>query len=115
MGLYTAYWLARSGNKIVLFEQYSVGHDNGRSVDSGEAQFNIISSHGDGRIVRSLNDIPVLTQLATRSLDHFRELEEISKTQLVHHCGCVVIAPKEALADWENTCKVSGQPHCLRF
>eukprot|EP01127_Copromyxa_protea_P024650 TRINITY_DN9817_c0_g1_i1.p1 TRINITY_DN9817_c0_g1~~TRINITY_DN9817_c0_g1_i1.p1 ORF type:complete len:390 (-),score=75.10 TRINITY_DN9817_c0_g1_i1:41-1210(-) len=98
MGLYSAYWLAKSGKRVVLFEQHPIGHDNG-------------SSHGDGRIVRSLNDLPVLTQLGTKSLEHFHDLEKTCKTQLIHHCGCVVIGDRETLDPWENACKVEGQAY----
>lgn len=58
--------------------------------------------------MRSLNDVPVLTELATKSLTHFHDLELICKDKFVHHCGCVAIMPKEELVKWENACKSAG-------
>lgn len=107
MGLYSAYWLAKAGKKLILFEQYPIGHDNGRCFGSFTVT-HVCSSHGDGRIVRSLNDLPVLTELASKSLGHFQDLEKVAKVQLVHNCGCVVIGTKEVLVDWENACKGAG-------
>lgn len=96
MGLSTAYYLASSGKKCLLLEQFAVGHIHGRYLlRSFEQKKNVFkqihsffsSSHGDGRIVRSADFQDIYFEMGAYSLKLWKELEIKQNTQLLHLSG----------------------------
>ena len=62
MGCAAAYQLAKDGARVLLFDQFAVGHDRG-------------SSHGPSRIIRLAYDSLDYVALARASYALWRELE----------------------------------------
>jgi sarcosine oxidase len=98
-GLATAHELARAGRKVVVLEQFRLGHDRG-------------SSHGATRIFRLAYPEPGWVRLAQDALARWRELEAESGTELVSLVGLVELvrdlaeSSQQALASCGVDCRV---------
>ena len=76
MGSATAWWLARSGVDVVLFEQFEPGHTRG-------------SSHGASRIFRLAYDDVRYVRMAQQALPLWRELEDDAGEPLLDTTGSI--------------------------
>jgi monomeric sarcosine oxidase len=85
MGCAAAYQLARDGARVLLFDQFAVGHDRG-------------SSHGPSRIIRLAYDSLDYVALARASYALWRELEAESGERLLTQVGGLDIGAPDALA-----------------
>jgi sarcosine oxidase len=85
MGCAAAYQLAKDGARVLLFDQFTVGHDRG-------------SSHGPSRIIRLAYDSLDYIALARASYALWRELEAESGERLLTQVGGLDIGMPEALA-----------------
>jgi sarcosine oxidase len=74
MGSATAYHLAKRGRRVLLLEQFAIGHDRG-------------SSHGHSRIFRLAYDAPDYVRLAQAALPLWRALEHESGAELLLQTG----------------------------
>lgn len=74
MGSATAYHLAKRGRRVLLLEQFAVGHERG-------------SSHGHSRIIRLAYDAPDYVYLAQAAFPLWRALEEESGAALLLQTG----------------------------
>ena len=74
MGCATAYHLAKRGRRVLLLEQFAIGHDRG-------------SSHGHSRIFRLVYDAPDYVRLAQAAFPLWRALERDSGTDLLLQTG----------------------------
>jgi sarcosine oxidase len=74
MGLASAWALRRAGRDVTVLEQFEVGHDRG-------------SSHGASRIFRFAYDETEWVALAQEALPLWRELEQVSGTEVLHLTG----------------------------
>ncbi len=74
MGSAAAWWLARWGVDVVLFEQFEAGHVRG-------------SSHGSTRIFRLAYSEPIYVDMARRALPMWRELEDDVGVELLATTG----------------------------
>jgi sarcosine oxidase len=85
MGCAAAYQLARDGARVLLFDQFAVGHDRG-------------SSHGPSRIIRLAYDSLDYVALARASYALWRELEAESGERLLTQVGGLDIGTPDAQA-----------------
>jgi sarcosine oxidase len=85
MGCAATYQLAKDGARVVLLDQFAVGHDRG-------------SSHGPSRIIRLAYDGLDYVALARSSYALWRELEAESGERLLTQVGGLDIGPPDALA-----------------
>jgi sarcosine oxidase len=98
-GLATAHALARAGRKVVVLEQFRLGHERG-------------SSHGATRIFRLAYPDPGWVRLAQAALAGWRDLEAESGTELVSLLGLVELvrdlaeSSQQALASCGVDCRV---------
>ena len=98
-GLATAHALARAGRKVVVLEQFRLGHARG-------------SSHGATRIFRLAYPEPGWVRLAQDALAGWRELEAAFGTELVSLVGLVELvrdlaeSSQQALATCGVDCRV---------
>ncbi|MEO7912270.1 MAG: N-methyl-L-tryptophan oxidase [Roseiflexaceae bacterium] len=74
MGCASAYHLAKRGRRVLLLEQFAIGHDRG-------------SSHGHSRIFRLAYDAPDYVRLAQAAFPLWRALERDSGTELLLQTG----------------------------
>jgi sarcosine oxidase len=74
MGCASAYHLAKRGRRVLLLEQFAIGHDRG-------------SSHGHSRIFRLAYDAPDYVRLAQAALPLWRALEHESGADLLLQTG----------------------------
>ncbi len=74
MGCATAYHLAKRGRRVLLLEQFVIGHDRG-------------SSHGHSRIFRLAYDAPDYVRLAQAAFPLWRALEHESGAELLLQTG----------------------------
>jgi sarcosine oxidase len=74
MGCATAYHLAKRGGRVLLLEQFAIGHDRG-------------SSHGHSRIFRLAYDAPDYVRLAQAALPLWRALEREAGAKLLIQTG----------------------------
>jgi len=84
MGLCSAYFLSKSGLKVILFEQFNIGHLHG-------------SSHGDGRIFRTATiseENDVICEMGKLSRQLWEEIEQETNTKLLHKCGILMYGDK---------------------
>ncbi|HEU5101955.1 MAG TPA: N-methyl-L-tryptophan oxidase [Roseiflexaceae bacterium] len=80
MGCATAYHLAKRGRRVLLLEQFALGHDRG-------------SSHGHSRIIRLAYDGPDYVRLAQAAYPLWRVLEQDSGAALMLQTGGLDFAP----------------------
>ena len=80
MGCATAYHLAKRGRRVLLLEQFALGHDRG-------------SSHGHSRIIRLAYDGADYVRLAQAAYPLWRALEHESGVQLLLQTGGLDFAP----------------------
>jgi len=80
MGSAAAYHLAREGRRVLMLEQFSVGHTRG-------------SSHGGSRIFRHSHDSTVSASLIPPTYELWRQLEAESGEQLLKLTGSLDMAP----------------------
>lgn len=99
IGCAAAYELARSGHRVVLLEQFAIGHGLG-------------SSHGPTRIIRLAYDGADYVALARASYALWRELEEISGERLLAPTGGLDIGAPDALGfdGIRETYRATGVP-----
>jgi len=83
MGCATAYHLAKRGRRVLLLEQFAVGHELG-------------SSHGHSRIIRLAYDAPDYVRLAQAAYPLWRALEQESGAALLLQTGGLDFAPPGA-------------------
>ena len=74
MGCATAYQLAKRGRRVLLLEQFALGHDRG-------------SSHGHSRIIRLAYDAPDYVRLVQAAYPLWRALEQESGAALMLQTG----------------------------
>jgi sarcosine oxidase len=74
MGCATAYHLAKRGRRVLLLEQFALGHERG-------------SSHGHSRIIRLAYDGPDYVRLAQAAFPLWRALEQESGSALMQITG----------------------------
>lgn len=74
MGTASAYYSAKSGNKTLLIEQFSFGHNNG-------------SSHGYSRIIRKSYAERYFVEMMHQAYDLWHDLETASSTTLIIKTG----------------------------
>src|SRR5438270_7159949 len=74
MGLSAAWRLALGGARVVVLEQFCVGHHHG-------------SSHGPTRVFRVLYDDQTYVRMAQRSIPLWRALEDASQSSLLNMTG----------------------------
>ena len=80
MGCAAARALSKLGKKVVLLEQFRLGHKRG-------------SSHGRTRIFRFSYPDPVYVEMAREALGLWRDLEREAGTELVHTTGGIDLGP----------------------
>src|SRR3954467_13120561 len=99
MGCAAAYQLAKDGARVLLFDQFAVGHNRG-------------SSHGPSRIIRLAYDSLDYVALARASYALWRELEAASGARLLRPVGGLGVgAPDaQALDDIRATYLAAGVP-----
>ena len=85
MGCAAAYHLARDGQRVLLLEQFGLGHSRG-------------SSHGPSRIIRLAYDSRDYVDLARASYTLWRALETESGAHLMVQTGGLDIGTPDALA-----------------
>lgn len=85
MGCSTAYQLAKAGQRVLLLEQFQIGHTQG-------------SSHGPSRIIRLAYDGLDYVQLARAAYEHWHELELDSGLSLMQKMGGLDFGPPDAFA-----------------
>jgi sarcosine oxidase len=85
MGCAAAYHLARDGRRVLLLEQFAIGHEQG-------------SSHGPSRIIRLAYDGRDYVELAQASYTLWRALEAEADTRLLVQIGGLDIGTPDALA-----------------
>ena len=84
MGASAAWALARRSQSVALLEQYTCGHAHG-------------SSHGDGRIYRTLYGEADYVALMRRALMLWREAEQEAGETLLHECGALTTCRHDQL------------------
>lgn len=99
MGCATAYHLAKRGRRVLLLEQFSIGHERG-------------SSHGHSRIFRLVYDVPDYVQLARAAYPLWRELESEAGAELLLQTGGFDFADPatQSIEDTRATLVASGIP-----
>ena len=85
MGCAAAYQLAKDGARVLLLDQFAVGHDHG-------------SSHGPSRIIRLAYDSLDYVALARASYALWHELEAESGERLLTQVGGLDLGAPDALA-----------------
>lgn len=80
VGSATAYHLARSGQRVLLLEQFTLGHTRG-------------SSHGGSRIIRYSDADPKFARMAPAAFDMWRQLEAESGASLLTITGSANVGP----------------------
>ncbi len=83
VGLSAARTLGERGHKVVLFEQFPLGHDRG-------------SSHGRTRIIRRAYPDELFTRIMTEAYPLWAELERVSGQKLVDECGLVYLGSESS-------------------
>ena len=99
MGCAAAYQLARDGARVLLLDQFDVGHGQG-------------SSHGPSRIIRLAYDSADYVALARASYALWRELEAESGQRLLTQVGGLDFGPPNAraLGEIRATYQATGVP-----
>lgn len=99
MGGAAAYHLARRGRRVLLLEQFPIGHERG-------------SSHGHSRIFRLAYDEPDYLRLARAAYPLWRELEADTGAELLRLTGGLDFADagSPALAATRDTLAAAGVP-----
>ncbi|HWL95617.1 MAG TPA: N-methyl-L-tryptophan oxidase [Phycisphaerae bacterium] len=83
MGTAAAYHLSQRGQRVLLLEQYQIGHEQG-------------SSHGKSRVIRKAYfEDPRYVPLLNAAYELWRELERESGDKLLHLVGCLNIGPRD--------------------
>ena len=85
MGCAAAYHLAKDRQRVLLLEQFTIGHSHG-------------SSHGPSRIIRLSYDRADYVQLARAAYALWRELEIEADARLMQQVGGLDFGPPDALA-----------------
>src|SRR5438309_232449 len=96
MGLAAAWRLATAGVRVVVLEQFCVGHHHG-------------SSHGSTRVFRVLYDDPVYVRMAQASIPLWRELEAASSVELLRMTGGVHADDAGILALFRSALESCGE------
>ena len=96
MGLSAAWRLATAGVRVVVLEQFCVGHHHG-------------SSHGPTRVFRVLYDDPVYVRMAQASIPLWRELEAASSSELLRMTGGVHADDPAILALFRSALESCGE------
>jgi sarcosine oxidase len=99
MGCATAYHLAKRGRRVLLLEQFAIGHERG-------------SSHGHSRIFRLVYDAPDYVELARAAYPLWRELESEAGVDLLLQTGGFDFADPatQSIEDTRATLVATGVP-----
>jgi sarcosine oxidase len=101
MGSAVAYELSRRGQRVLVLEQFAVGHGRG-------------SSHGLTRIIRlAYFEHPSYVPLLHRAFERWRDLEHASGRALLHVTGSIDAGPVDSrtVQGSLHSCDVHGLPH----
>lgn len=98
MGSAAARSLARRGHRVVVLEQYAIGHAAG-------------SSHGSARIVRRAYSDELYTRLTGRAFELWQELEAATSTPLLRLLGGVDFGPHREVSAVAEHLAATGVPH----
>lgn len=82
MGSAAAYHLAKDGRRVLLIEQFTIGHTHG-------------SSHGGSRIIRYTHDDVAYVRLMPAIFELWRRLEAESGASLLQMTGGLYIGPED--------------------
>ena len=91
IGSAAAYWLARSGARVIGLERFALGHDRGASQDHS-------------RIIRLSYHDPVYVRLAQAAYETWSEVSAEAGAELVVKTGGIDIFPAEDSFDREAYC-----------
>lgn len=83
VGSAAALELSRQGKKVVLLEQFELGHDRG-------------SSHGESRIIRYAYEHPLYVRMAKESYPLWRAIEQEANQPLYLKTGGIDLGPLES-------------------
>jgi sarcosine oxidase len=97
MGCASAYHLAKDGRKVLLLEQFDLGHASG-------------SSHGPSRIIRLVYDGVDYVQLARMAYELWQALEAEAGEPLIQQMGGLDFGAPEALAEFRATLLAAEVP-----
>jgi sarcosine oxidase len=103
IGSAAAYWLARSGARVVGLERFALGHDRG-------------ASHDHSRIIRLSYHDPVYVRLAQAAYASWAEVSAEAGAELVIETGGIDIFPAEDAFDraaYTGAMDVCGVPYEL--
>src|SRR5262245_61466426 len=89
MGCATAYQPAKRGRRVLLLEQFAIGHERG-------------SSHGRSRIIRLAYDAPEYVRLAQAAYPLWRVLEQEAGAALLLETGGLDLA-RPGVPSFEHT------------
>ncbi|MCU0480867.1 MAG: N-methyl-L-tryptophan oxidase [Anaerolineae bacterium] len=100
MGSATAYYLAKSGERVLLLEQFEFGHNRG-------------SSHGDSRIIRYSYNEPRYIELARDAYRLWGDVETESGEQLLIKTGGIDFGKSDetTLLETLNSVRLAGISH----
>jgi sarcosine oxidase len=105
MGLATAEALARRGTRVIVLEQFTLGHDRG-------------SSHGNARVFKLSYPDPDFVRLARTSLLQWQELEAESGEEILTTTGSIDVGDlagrREALNECGVDCELLHPPELAR-
>jgi sarcosine oxidase len=97
MGCAAAYHLAKDGQRVLLLEQFGIGHLNG-------------SSHGPSRIIRLVYEGVDYVELARLAYQLWHELEAETGARLLQKMGGVDFGEPEALRGFRETLLAAAVP-----
>lgn len=95
MGCATAYHLARDGARVLLLDQFAIGHAKG-------------SSHGPSRIFRLAYDKLEYIELARAAYQMWRDLEVECHAQLLQRVGGLDLGTLPLLENLRRTMQFAG-------
>ncbi len=96
MGTSTAYHFAKAGRRVLLLEQFAMGHKRG-------------SSHGGTRMIRHIHSTPDYAAIMPATYALWRELERESGQKLLVMSGGLFIAPPND--GWNASCRAVMQQY----
>ena len=102
VGSAAAYHLAQAGQRVLLLEQFALGHARG-------------SSHGGSRIIRYSDADPKFARMAPAAFELWRQLEADSGAKLLTPVGSANVGPADNafVRDATETMALVGYPHRL--
>ena len=92
MGSSTAYQLSKRGLKVLLIEQFALGHSKG-------------SSHGSSRIIRYAHTDNIYLPLIKQAYEEWDEVSRISGEKLYNPCGLLWVGTPESTKEKSDILK----------